>query len=425
MSIASQQSVVIVDGYKFSRDFVESIHSLGFNAIHVFSSEEMPFMQSISKYVETDYIATLHYNNNLADLVEQLNQYKIAAVIPATELGVLLADQLAYQLQCPNNGLTHSQARRNKFLMLEAVKQNGIPTPHYIASSNIDKIRSWIQQQQHYPVVIKPTSESGTFGVSVVTNDTQLAQAFSQLNNLGTLLHQKQSNEILAEEFLQGEEFVVNTVSHHGKHYLVDIWRYHKIYTESGLCRYDKTILQASNFENNTALIAYVFSVLDALHIKFGAGHCEVMLTKQGPRLIEIGARVSGISDKKLWDRCLGYNLFDLCVASHLNDAYDFSFLKTKNLKENALVITLANEDSGKITQLPNIDIIKSRPSYYKHAFNYQVGQNISITTSPLDSPGRITLVHKDLTVIMQDYQFLTDYCKEGLKIETIERKVF
>jgi len=79
------------------------------------------------------------------------------------------------------------------------------------------------------------------------------------------------------------------------------------------------------------------------------------MLTAQGPRLIEVGARLWGISNKALWNRCLGCNQVDLCLASYLNSDLDLSFLNRKQIKESALVLTLENEVTGKIIELPKL----------------------------------------------------------------------
>jgi hypothetical protein len=419
MSSTTTACVIIVDGYKFSKDFVESIHAAGLKAIHVFSSEvPIPVLQAGTTYNPTDYEKTLFFNGELTPLIDALAGYQIAAVIPATEPGVLLADELASQFGCPNNGMKKSLARRNKYLMLEAVAETGLPTPRFITTDNLQEIKQWIQKEQPYPMVLKPVAEAATFGVFIIHNEAQLESAFSQLAPRNSLLQQSLSKNLLAEEFLHGEEYAINTLSHQGKHYLIDIWRYHKKHTKEGYCRYDRTVLQASNFEHHEALMSYVFSVLDALDIRFGVGHCEVMCTAEGPRLIEIGARLSGISDKALWNRCLGYNQVDLCVASYLGQTSDFSFLEHNIPKEDAMVITLENDLSGKILQMPDPEVIKQCQSYYKHAFNYGVGQQIGPTTSPTDAPGRITLVNGNRDILLKDYEFLIRYCKEQLIIE-------
>lgn len=47
-------------------------------------------------------------------------------------------------------------------------------------------------------------------------------------------------------------------------------------------------------------LFSYVCQVLDATGVRNGPAHVEVMITDDGPRLIEIGARLAGAEQQEL-----------------------------------------------------------------------------------------------------------------------------
>ena len=82
-----------------------------------------------------DFSATIQHNDLLPnqdaatdDTVAMLRAlpFPIIAVIPGAETGVELADRLSSRLGLRSNGESGSLARRNKYLMGEAVRNAGI-----------------------------------------------------------------------------------------------------------------------------------------------------------------------------------------------------------------------------------------------------------------------------------------------------------
>ena len=73
---------------------------------------------------------------------------------------------------------------------------------------------------------------------------------------------------------VQKYSFVVNIVSRDGKHVVTDMWK--KYNTEDQECIYDKEIL-CNNSKDHSDIVDYVVDVFDALGIRHGPSHVEVM----------------------------------------------------------------------------------------------------------------------------------------------------
>jgi len=73
----------------------------------------------------------------------------------------------------------------------------------------------------------------------------------------------------------------------------------------------------AQGFE---AVERYVFAMLDAVGFDHGAAHIELMLTADGPRLVEINARLVGAKIPRLVGHALGRSLHDDVIALHLGE---------------------------------------------------------------------------------------------------------
>merc|ERR1719189_3238708 len=90
---------------------------------------------------------------------------------------------------------------------------------------------------------------------------------------------------VLCQEFLRGKEYVVDHVSCDGVHKTVMVWVYDKRAVNGAGFVYHGMLPVPSSSQEASILIPYVRSVLDALEIKNGPTHGEVMMTEQGPCL--------------------------------------------------------------------------------------------------------------------------------------------
>jgi hypothetical protein len=65
-------------------------------------------------------------------------------------------------------------------------------------------------------------------------------------------------------------------------------------------------------------LIAYVDAALSALGIDHGSSHAEVIVTPDGPVLVEVGARTGGNMYPAFHNHCLGGNQADIAALAYL-----------------------------------------------------------------------------------------------------------
>jgi hypothetical protein len=83
-------------------------------------------------------------------------------------------------------------------------------------------------------------------------------------------------------------------VSASGKHALAHLIRYKKTSAGERMTVFDYTEFMPFDCKQHEELLQYTEQVLNALGIRWGAAHNEIMLTSAGPRLIETGARMCG-----------------------------------------------------------------------------------------------------------------------------------
>lgn len=164
--------------------------------------------------------------------------------------------------------------------------------------------------------VVKPVQSAGSDDVFLCANEEEALTAFGRIN--GTMNGIGLQNTcVLVQEYLKGKEYVVDKVSRDGVHKLVGIWEYEKRSVNGANFVYFGMRLMDPSSEKMQIMVRYADKVLDALDIKHGPSHMEVMLDNWGtaeapefvPCLVEVGARCQG--GEGTWlpmaKECIGY----------------------------------------------------------------------------------------------------------------------
>ena len=148
-----------------------------------------------------------------------------ARILPGCETGVNLCDSLSEAIDFCANGTALSAARRNKFLMAENVRRQGIAVPQQFFSERLEDLVEWVKNSSGWPVVVKPAESLASEDVRICRSEAEITDAFhlvvGRRNIAGVMNH-----GLIVQELMNATQYVVDTVSYRGKHYLSGIWRY-------------------------------------------------------------------------------------------------------------------------------------------------------------------------------------------------------
>jgi biotin carboxylase len=226
------------------------------------------------------------------------------------------------------------------------------------------------------------------------------------------------NTEVLAQEFLVGDEYVVDTVSSNGHHFVCDIIYNKKQPIEGHAFIYEDGIFISHDSPQVKNLAAYTLQALEALKIQHGPTHCEVMLTKDGPCLIELNARLHGGGVPAFMPQCLEHGQLELSADAFL-DPNVFS-QRTKRpfvLKQHGRFLHFISTREGCIKDIRFLDKIRSLPSCFNIILNVRVGEQLKKTVDLDTDPGWVILSHSNPAVIQRDYNTIRTWEKEGIFI--------
>lgn len=341
------------------------------------------------------------------ELYKAAGKLRIVACICGGEAGVDKADILSERLLVRTNGAQGVFAnRRDKKVQQELIKAAGIRSVRQAAGNKLSDVESFLKSEQ-YPVVLKPTDSAGTDGVKLCHNYEEAKEHFLNLFEVEAV-NGGYNTEVLCQEFLRGREYVVDTASRDGVHKTTAVWMYDKraangaAFVYFGMLPIDSGSLEAK------LLIRYTKQVLDALGMKNGAGHCEVILTPGGPCLVEMNCRAQGGDGNwRPLARALtgGYSQVEACVDAYL-DKKSFHALPQvppsppKAFGQEVMLVSYAE---GDVIGTPGYDVFKELESFVFLETGISVGCKVEHTVDLLTSIGGVILSHHDEATVKRD----------------------
>lgn len=396
-SIKNKKKIVLVDAYSSGKYLIPAFISCGYPCVHIQSGFVPTRFGNDLAMAKQSCEENIIYDGNIETILSQLNEFNIKCILPGSEGGVELADRLNERLNMHfTNSIQHQQARRNKYLMQEALAAANIMSIKQMKVSTLNELESWFDIYNQFPFVIKPLKSAGSDGVHICHGKQQAYSAFNEL--IGTKdIYNERNDSILCQEFLQGTEYVVNGVACSGHYFITELWRSEKKII-NGYPIYDTQYLSYSKDEHFKELKDYTCQVATALGIQNGAIHAEIMLTKRGPILIEVGARIAGSADPFVIHECIGHSQVSKLVEACLNPQ---QFISTLNLEFDrkdyfyaAYVFFIATK-SGRVLSSPPKDF-KDLEGFISLEYRYQPGDEQCLTQDLFSSPGVVMLLNQD-----------------------------
>jgi biotin carboxylase len=412
------RAAVVVDAYSTGAALASRLTAAGVALVHVQSRPAPPpFYQRAFR--PGDFVANVVHDGDVEATLAQLAPHgQLAFLAVGAEIGVQVADALGERLGLPSNGTALSAARRDKHAMGEAVRRAGLRAVAQLKTADAREAIAWASARGDWPVVVKPLDSAGTEGVVFCEDAGELADAFAAAighpNALGGT-----NRALLVQELLRGTHVFVNSISWDGVHHASEVWRSTKRLVHGTCEMYDFEDLLGRRGPEQDVAVAYVEGVLDALGLRYGAAHTELVLTARGPVLIECGARMQGTILETAIERCTPSHV-TVTAEAYLDPASVARRAERPYvLAEHARVVTLLSQQEGRIVSLRREEL-ERLPSYAGAIAMLGPGDRIARTVDLFSSPGTVYLVHPDEAQLRADYERLRELEGSGL-FEVVE----
>lgn len=409
----SKQWVCIVDAYSTGAELAQELGKYGYGSIHVQSTSQID-KDLLSTFRADDFKENFVFEGKLDELLAKIEVYKPQYVIAGTETGVILSDLLAHSLLLPGNDPQTSHYRRNKFEMNNILKERGLLSVEQARFSTTQAAIDWAVKRNIWPVVVKPLDSAGTDHVYFSENNEEVRAAcdsiLHQYNRMGSY-----NNEVLLQEYLNGQQYFVNAVSCNGNHVVTEIWKDIKKRVDGASMICDKEELLPYHGEIQNKIVKYIKEALDILGVKEGASHSELMYTEKGPVLIETAARMQGTILHNALIESIGDSHVTTTVERYV---FPDKFMERMNrhytINKNLFCITLASNETGVVVENNVAEKLKELVSFYAVFHTPKPGETIERTIDLFSNPGIIYLLHEDREQILKDYEQIRKWEDSG-----------
>lgn len=256
-------------------------------------------------YISDFEVADIHDEQSLLAAGRALaERHTLAGVMTWTEWTLVPTAMLAERLGLPSNTPEVALACRDKATSRTAFARAGVPSAASMKAATLLEAAMATDAVGGFPVVIKPAAYAASVGVIHVDRGEDLPGAFDFAT--AGAAQARESTAVLVEEYLDGPEVSVETVTFAGATIPVAVTR--------------KSLGSLPYFEETGHLVAagdpllaeagpVAVAAVRALGVEYGVCHTELRLTSRGPRVVEVNARLGGDMIGRLVELATGIQL--------------------------------------------------------------------------------------------------------------------
>ncbi|WP_320128745.1 ATP-grasp domain-containing protein [uncultured Sphaerochaeta sp.] len=302
--------------------------------------------------------------NGIMTLASDMPMKTVAAV--AKEMGLV--------------GISEDTALKatNKAEMRKCLKEHNVPIPRYYRVCELDQYYKVISAFQS--CIVKPADNSGSRGVYLIqdtSNTISVEEAFHHSKEFS------RSGDIVVEEYMKGPEVSVETISLDGEVHIIQITDKMTtgapFFVEMGHSQPTHLVEEMQNDIKDVAIQA-----VKAIGIKDGPSHTEIIVTRDGAKIVELGARLGGdCITTHLVPLSTGVDMVECCIKIALGEVPDISLKWNKGA-----AIRYFESHSGVIEKIAGVEEAKKVPGIFVIDFMKKVGDSIQNIQSSTDRIG-------------------------------------
>ncbi len=370
-----------------------------------------------AEYAErTLYTKGLSLARTVAAVQELHEEVHLDGVVTFWEEDVPTTALLASRLHLPGNRLTAAFNARSKYRMRLALQRAGVPVPPF---SIVDGPESLPQAAavSGFPAIIKPEWGSDSEWVARVDSLEHAAAVHAEVRRrvrVQDCIYPYRGRRFVMEGLLTGPEVSVEGVVQQGRVTIYAIIDKAAMDQSSFIERGERTPSRLPE-QTQTAIRQMVVDGVKALGLTNSGIHAEVKVTPEGPRIVEIGARMGGDCIHALVLRVYGTDL----AAESIRVALGQPASAAAAPRGCALSTTLVPEQPGRVHVEPRLPLRRS-PHLIEVVLTKQNGDLVAVPPDGYDNLAWISVWGRTHAEAQRRLEQRTARLGSGLRVEPI-----
>lgn len=285
----------------------------------------------------------------------------------------------------------------DKIKMIQCFQSNNVPHPWFSVISTLKELQ-FLANKKGTPFIMKPNDSSGSNGVTLVNQQEEIVQSYHYCKSAS------KSGFVLVEEYMQGPEVSVEVMRINGKSHILAVTD--KLTTgaphfvEMG---HSQPSQLSKNIIEQIKVVA--IKAVEAIGIDNSPAHVEIIVTKKGPKMVELGARMGG--------DCISTFLVPLSTGIDMVKASIFLALGELPDVEQTLnqgaAIRYVKSEKGIISSIDGINKIRENKRIKHFEVLKKVGEEITSIHWSGDRIGYVVAQNDSAKAAIED-------CEQALK---------
>ncbi|MGI2028633.1 ATP-grasp domain-containing protein [Endozoicomonas acroporae] len=269
---------------------------------HVFLIDTDVRISSAKEFVLPSNLHFVACDSYAVDCIQALSiELQLDNLISLAELGLMPASQVRDRLCMSGHSAEVEKKSVDKHEMRVALAKAGLTNVKF-KKSTIDQLPH-VLNQFNLPVIVKPVSLTGSIGVQLIKDITEIADYSSRLKNNAYA----NGCELIIESFLPGAEFSVEGMLLDGEIQIYGV-------TEKETTEQPYFVETGHRFETNHSLLSWLHpalkKVFEALDMTICPFHVEFKIVDGCLEIIELHSRFGGDFVTKLIEFSSGNKVF-------------------------------------------------------------------------------------------------------------------
>lgn len=310
---------------------------------------------------KADYVLNVNYRNIdivVSELVKFREHHKIAMIFSVSEFGIEVAAATAEILGIPyGSSFAAVKRARNKYLTRQFLKDKNVATPDFGVAKGVEELKE-MSLRIGFPVIVKPLNGAGACSVIQINREDEMEEKITDMianrSKMPVNDYRVDTTEEywIVEEYLDGVEVSVECCTFDGETTVIAI---HDKYCD--VCEpyfIEKTFVTPPprfTREQINEIEKMAKEVLSAIEYDYGVAHVEMKVTRKGPRLLEINARVGGGLNMESVLYSTGINILEVLLDIRRGIKPDICIDDRKNV-----AFTMIPVVEGKVKKISGFD---------------------------------------------------------------------
>ena len=340
--------------------------------------------------------------------IKAAKKYKIDGIMTlATDMPMRTVASVADHCSLVGISLDTAIKATDKSVMRATLKAAGVPEPVFYCVNNREEYLETIKKFRT-KYIVKPADSSGSRGVSLVTNEKTALEAYDYARQ------SSRNGVVIVEEQMIGPEVSVETLAIDGEIHVIQITD--KITTGAPhFVELGHTQPSRLSESIQEAIKAVAIMANKAIGIENGPSHTEIIVTKDGPKIVELGARLGGdCITTHLVPLSTGVNMVEACIKIALGEKPNIS-----NTISCGSAIRYFHQRAGVIKSISGIEEAGKMNGIKQISVVHGVGEKIKDITDSGSRVGFVIAQGKDAYDAAQK----CEHALSVIRIEEIDNK--